>query len=403
MKNFQLLRFLFFLHWYRVLGTILIYVLPKKSTKNSILYLPAFNSQNAGFRWRVEKWAEILEKNKYEVCILSAFDENDYLNVIKDKVGYEHTLYLIRNLRKRFWQVIESRKYELVIVRRQLLIYNDYGNLFLEKLLLKIHPKAILDFDDHLAEAKGEPRITKGLFSKIAMENGNYFNESLKLYNNFIVVSDFLKNYIQNINKFVAEDDICVIPTCVDYDLYKKKIYPELLNNPKIGWIGSNNNQIEINEIVEVLNKLSKTYNFSLLIISGEPFKIKTNFKVEFIKWSLESEIRSLKEIDIGIMPLINNIKNKGKGGFKLIQYMGLGIVSLANPITINKEIIEDKFDSFLVSKNLEWEKILISILKNEINLNFIGQNAFNKIKSSYSFNANKKSYLNFIKENKCK
>ena len=37
-------------------------------------------------------------------------------------------------------------------------------------------------------------------------------------------------------------------------------------------------------------------------------------------------------------MPLENTYIGKGKCGFKLIQYMGLGIVSVASAITSNKE-----------------------------------------------------------------
>ncbi|MCB1023434.1 MAG: hypothetical protein KDB79_03535, partial [Acidobacteria bacterium] len=88
---------------------------------------------------------------------------------------------------RRIWQVWSSRDYNTVIVRRELLQYNDYGNLFLERLLLKIHPNVILDFDDDISAAKKEPRKITSLFGRLMLENGSKFTDSLKLYKKFIV------------------------------------------------------------------------------------------------------------------------------------------------------------------------------------------------------------------------
>ena len=111
---------------------MLIYPFLARRNKNkSVLYLAAFFPGNAGYHWRVKKWTEELEKEGFTVNIASPLNELDFKNLL----AQDHQQFLIKSLKRRFWQVVHSRKYETVIVRRELLIFNDYGNLFLEKLL----------------------------------------------------------------------------------------------------------------------------------------------------------------------------------------------------------------------------------------------------------------------------
>jgi glycosyltransferase involved in cell wall biosynthesis len=97
-------------------------------------------------------------------------------------------------------------------------------------------------------------------------------------------------------------------------------------------------------------------------------------------------------------MPLTQDNESKGKAGFKLFQYMGLWIVSIASAITINNEIIKDKENSFLAENNNDWFNILKNILDNEIDLTHIGTNARKTILNNFTFNANLNKYLSFIK-----
>jgi glycosyltransferase involved in cell wall biosynthesis len=150
--------------------------------------------------------------------------------------------------------------------------------------------------------------------------------------------------------------------------------------------------------LLPLFEKLFHNYKFKLIIIGGDYYDRKTTFPKEFIKWSLKNEIEDLKKIDIGLMPLTQDNESKGKAGFKLIQYMGLGIVSIASAITINNEIIKDKENSFLAENNNDWFNILKNILDNEIDLTHIGTNARKTILNNFTFNANLNKYLSFIK-----
>lgn len=312
-------------------------------------------------------------------------------------VANDHQKFLIKTLKRRFWQVVHSGCFETVIVRRELLVFNDYGNLFLEKLLLKIHPNAILDFDDDLSAAKKQPKEITNLYGKLLREHGDKFNESLQRYKWFIVASEFLKNRVLEQNKKISEDAICVIPTCVDYDQYEAKQYPEKSSQLTIGWIGGDYNYPLLEPVFKVLDELANQFDFSFLVIGGSPIQRQTKFPLMFTPWSLKTEIIDLKKIDIGVMPLLDDDESRGKGGFKLLQYMGLGIVSIASPITINKDIVLHSENSFLANSREEWKEIFESMLKNEVDFVKIGIKARQRILSNFTFKSNNSKYIQFL------
>lgn len=364
--------------------------------KKSILYLENFPVENAGYQYRVAKWAEQLRKEGYKVDIWTLFEnKTDFERRIATK---PFSKFLIAALKKRYQQVLASRNHETVIVRRELLWFNDYGNLFMDKLLLKFHPSAILDFDDDIAAAKNQPRQITNLFGKIMLEDGNKFNNTLRLYSRFIVASDYLKNKILRENKDLNPKSVWVIPTCVNYNEYAAKEYPENIEKLTFGWIGGSHNYPLLDKIIPILKKLAVNHQFQLLVIGGNKYDRETNFPIKFKKWSIHNEINDIREIDIGLMPLDNSAKSQGKGGFKLIQYMGMGVTSVASKVTINKEIVDNTFNSFLVESEEEWLNVLKNTLECKYDLGKIGKEARKTICDSYTFDSNIDTYLSILK-----
>jgi glycosyltransferase involved in cell wall biosynthesis len=149
--------------------------------------------------------------------------------------------------------------------------------------------------------------------------------------------------------------------------------------------------------LLPVLEELSQTFDFNLIIIGGKPFTQKTSFETIFYPWSLATEVDNIRKIDIGLMPLHETTVGKGKGGFKLIQYMGLGVVSVASAVTINTQIIDDKKNSFLVHNPSDWKEVLAYLLSNTNILPKIGTKARDKIHQQFTFQANFRKYKTFV------
>jgi glycosyltransferase involved in cell wall biosynthesis len=366
------------------------------ASEKKILYLATFFPNNSGYEYRVLRWANILRKQGYEVTMKTVFEKDEF-----DRYRKKTDLFFyIKPLIKRTFHVLRSSQYSHVIVRREILLFNDYGNLFLEKLLLAIHPRAILDFDDDIGASKKEPRQISSRFGKILMENGNKFNTSLGMYQYFIVGSKYLEQKVLQLNPDLPIDHIVIIPTCVDYDKYKPVSYDSTDEVVRFGWIGGNHNLPLLEEIFPVLNQVAAFHPLELVVISGKEttYEDTEHFKIINIPWDISTEIQSLQQIHIGLMPLKNNLISKGKCGFKLIQYMGLGIVSIASAVTVNNEIIEHGENGFLVYDENEWRETILAVVEKRDKWAEIGRKAREKITKYYSFKSNSKRYVDFIR-----
>jgi len=58
---------------------------------------------------------------------------------------------------------------------------------------------------------------------------------------------------------------------------------------------------------------------------------------------------------DVGIMPLQDGAWEKGKCGYKLIQYMACSLPVIASPVGANMEIVDHGVNGYLASTETEW------------------------------------------------
>jgi glycosyltransferase involved in cell wall biosynthesis len=389
-----IIRFFF---WFLVTKALTLYFrcIPKKKTTKDLIYLESLTSDGAGYNYRAKKWMELFQKEGWSVesRFIVPFAD-DFFRMTNKQNLHDFIIYSIR---KQIVNIIYARNFKLVIVRRNLLIYNQYGNLFMEKFLVSAIQTKLLDFDDDLGCTSNNS--DKTLFNYLLGYERKHFYKSLKFYDGIITGSNYLKNLALLHRNEISQKRIAVIPTCVDYEKYCAKSYEGILERPlTFGWIGGNYNLFLLEKIIPSLNEIYKSYKFNLLVIAGvDHYEFKANFPVSYEKYSIETEVSSLLKIDIGLMPLINDKVSMGKCGFKLIQYMGLGIPSIGSAITVNEEIIDHSINGWLVYDEDDWTSTLKSAIESKSKLQLIGLNSRIKIEKKFSFSANFQEYKNFL------
>jgi glycosyltransferase involved in cell wall biosynthesis len=120
---------------------------------------------------------------------------------------------------------------------------------------------------------------------------------------------------------------------------------------------------------------------------------------MRWIKWTKATEIDDLAEFHIGLMPLQSDQWSDGKCGFKALQYMSLGIATIASPVGVNTTIIQQTENGLLAATSDEWYTALKSLLLDKQKRKELGIAGKQTVEKKYSVNALRSSYLSIINE----
>ena len=87
---------------------------------------------------------------------------------------------------------------------------------------------------------------------------------------------------------------------------------------------------------------------------------------MENIVWTREDGLKKLSEAHIGLMPLENTEYTKGKGGFKAVQYIGMGLPSIASNVGYNSHVIMTGYNGYLCNRDEDWYQYILELAINE-------------------------------------
>lgn len=372
--------------------------------KMRVLFWETQPPTQSGCYFRSKKWCDYLNESNENIYATLWFDFHDPLfSYVIEKNTLRSFVYILV-IYIRVILCFIAAFFNVIIIRREFILFNEFGGLFMDRFLYSLNPHLIYDFDDKIYDAKGEPRKlnlnTKYLqqqdsmkalnmlgFYKFFTPGGVVFPEENTLFKKIIEIQPKLPS-----------SHIKIIPMCVDYEYIQKKVFLQLKKPIIIGWYGSAQNMDSLDIIIPALNALHGKYDFKLCVVSNNPLQKLCNFPVEFRKWSLETEIENLRYFDIGISPQNKIISEKSNAGsFKVIQYMGVGLVTVVSNINYNKYLIQNEINGFIVNDN-EWSKVFEYLFNHPENFKIYGENAYKTVHKFHSFEVNFKQMISFLK-----
>jgi glycosyltransferase involved in cell wall biosynthesis len=153
-------------------------------------------------------------------------------------------------------------------------------------------------------------------------------------------------------------------------------------------WIGSTSTTEYLRQIKAPLAALQAEYPHMRLRLIGASQIDLPGVNVERHPWRLDSEAMLLNECDIGLMPLPDTRWARGKGGYKLLQYMAAGIPSVCSPVGVNSEIVVDGRTGFHAVSDDDWFRALSSLIANKELRESMGRRARERVMAEYSFEA---------------
>ena len=277
----------------------------------------------------------------------------------------------------RLIDICRSLHYNVVVMQRDLI---PIGIPLIEKLLIKVNPNVIFDFDDAIYMNYQRPTnwLSKGLW------NRDKIGTLVKASKAITAGNHSLQKWALNWNSCVH-----IIPTCIDISNYKPHNYDLPVSESIIlGWIGSDGNLPCLYDLYPLFDDLAVKYpHVQLKIVCGIMPRRPEKMPLTYQKWSLESEADLISKFDIGLMPLSNSEWARGKCGGKILQYFASALPVIASPVGVNQSIIENGQNGFLANNDDEWHDSLKKLIDSP------------KLRKSFGISARKKIEDNFTTE----
>jgi len=156
------------------------------------------------------------------------------------------------------------------------------------------------------------------------------------------------------------------LPTVIDLERYPRPDFSETKEPnpvPVIGWIGSPATTHYLEHVRTALAQVCASGQARLRLV-GARDPHWGDVAYEIVPWAHDSEAALLAGFDIGIMPLPDTPWERGKCGYKLIQYMACGKAVLASPVGVNRQIVVPEHNGLLAESTQQWVQALQRLLR---------------------------------------
>jgi glycosyltransferase involved in cell wall biosynthesis len=344
-----------------------------------VLFLTKYNRDGASSRYRAYNYKSYFDNNDIQCYFKPLLDDNYVLNLYK-KRKIKTLLQSVFSILKRIsFLLFHSNDYDLIVIEKELFPNIPY---FIEKILLKGR-LYVLDFDDYIAT-----------YYKVNAFKRPFLGSKIdKLVDGAMFVTVGNHWYFEEFKS----NNLIFLPTVINLEDYSNVKKDYLTKVVTIVWIGSPTTVKYLQIVVPALKRLAKKHIVKLKVI-GAAITIE-GVDVEIVDWSAQTEAKELLSSDIGIMPLEDTLWEKGKCGFKLIQYMACGLPVVASQVPANEEIIENGVNGFIVYNEIDWYTRLEELILNASLREQFGKSGRKRIEIDYSYQVWGDRYVNIIKD----
>lgn len=337
-----------------------------------------------GQRLKYEQYFSYFREHGYEV-VVSPFMTRPFWNIVYrdghllEKVGWTLWGYLVR-----VFDLFRLPFYDGVYI---FLWVVPFGPPVFEWAYSLANPNFVYDIDDMVFL---KPRSRANAFVSV-FKSRSRVTTLMKRARHVITCTPVLDEFARRYNPNTTD-----ISSTIDTTAYVPAGRYANDGPLTLGWSGSHSTVKYLGLIKDVLLELNRAAPFKLLVIGGPGFTIE-GLDVESIPWSAATEVTDLRRIDIGLYPLPDEEWVLGKSGLKALQYMALGIPTVATAVGANFRVIEDGVSGFLVKTEAEWKERLSLLIGDPELRRRVGDEARGRVVRDYSIRSNRDTYLSVL------
>ncbi|MDU0371643.1 glycosyltransferase family 4 protein [Hymenobacter endophyticus] len=334
-------------------------------------------------RFRFEQYIKLLTTEGHTYQLEPFVSEDTWAILYKSGHTLRKALGIVGGFLRRFLLLSAVSRADYVFIHREA---SPIGPPIFEWIIAKLFRKRIIyDFDDAIwiPNTSAANSIVAGV--KWHHKVGSICRWAYKVS----CGNTYLRDYARQFNA-----NAVVNPTTIDTEHLHNQVRDQQQFGPLvIGWTGTHSTLKYLEQVVPVLARLEREFEFEFRVISNKPPQLPLRSLV-FQPWRKETEIADLLGFHIGLMPLEDDLWAKGKCAFKALQYMALGEPALVSPVGMNIDVVTDGLNGFVCATPQEWEAALRKLLQNAALRTELGEQARQTIVNRYSVVANRPTFL---------
>lgn len=205
--------------------------------------------------------------------------------------------------------------------------------------------------------------------------------------------SEFIAEYCAKHNPHVE-----LLPTAIDTDRFAPRP-PDVRAKPVVGWVGTHSTLGFLERLYPVFQELAKDHTFVLRIVSDRDGISVPGVEVDSVKWRLEHEVDYFRDLDVGLYPLSESGPAQWKQGFKLHQYMAVGVPCVASDIGANAKLVRHGETAFLAKTPEDWKRHLSALIRDPELRRRVGGKARKELDASLSLRATAEKLARILRE----
>lgn len=267
--------------------------------------------------------------------------------------------------------ILKVRHFDLVWVEYEMLPW--LPDLF-ELYLLPGDVSLVVDYDDAIFHRYGQHR-----FALVRRILGKKIDSVMRRADLIIAGNEYLGAHARQAGAKRVE----LLPTVVDGTRYTV-IEKDSALPVTIGWIGSPSTDKYLRLVASTLRVMNVLPNVRIVAVGANPSQLR-DLPIEIHPWSEDTEAAEIQQFDIGIMPLPDDLWERGKCGYKLIQYMASGKPVVASPVGVNNVIVSQGVNGFLANTESDWRRSLRLLCEDAALRKRMGDAGRSRMKRDYS------------------